>query len=651
VRRVFQASLAGAIVAGVFAVPGVASAACTIPGAADAGFGPPQDFAGSVTADQQGSFVQIPFNAPDGTTGIRIRYCYDTGSGTTLDMGVYEPLHAGDTVPGMPERRGWSGSAVKDLAIAINGFSPPATYEADRKAYVHGYTTRAYQPGPLPPGQWTAELGIAFVGVPSADFAVRVETTSSTDWSNQPYTPVTRTTTPANPNPGWYAGDVHAHGEQEPGNAQVSTSLDYAFKPLADGGAGLDWIGLVDHNNDVSEGEIGRYEPAHPGKLVIPGTEVTTYHGHYNSIGSTGFADFRGGPILSYPSMNQVAPGVTPATQLAQLQTQDGWTQINHPSIFKTAPAACRGCFWDWTDAQTDFASVDAIEVQTGPADIGGSQNPFTPDAIAFYEQALAAGNHIAAVASSDSHKADFADLTTAPIGRGTTVVYATELSRAGIVAGIEGDHTYAKPYGNDGPDIRVTARSPGATDAIIGDTITGPSLKLEVEVLRAGPAATRPGAYVAELLKDGVVADAATVASDDFSHTFNASGAARYSIEVVRDDPTADRIEVYSSPVWFERGENLTLGKLKLDRKHGTGKLEVTVAGAGKVALSGKGLKDAKKNVGGAGKVKLPVKPKGKLAGRLEEKGSAKVKATIKFTPADGLAAKDSKKLKLKQG
>jgi hypothetical protein len=643
--------MAIAVVAGGLAVPAMAGAACTIPGATDPGFEAPQDFAGTVTAAQQGSFVQVPFNVPAGTTGIRIRYCYDTGSGTTLDMGVYEPLHAGDTVPGMPERRGWSGSAVKDLAIAVNGFSPPATYEADRKAYVHGYTTRAYQPGPLPSGQWTAELGVAFVGIPSADFAVRVETSTSADWSNQPYAPVAQTTAPANPNPGWYAGDVHTHGEQEPGNALVSTSLDYGFKPLSQGGAGLDWIGLVDHNNDISEGEIGRYEPSHPGKLVIPGTEVTTYRGHYNSIGSTNFADFRGGPILSYPSMAQIAPGVTPASQFAALQAGGGgWTQINHPSIFKTAPAVCRGCFWDYSDAETGYSNVDAIEVQTGPADIGGSQNPFTPDAIAFYEQALAAGNHIAAVASSDSHKADFTDLTTSPIGRGTTVVYATELSKPAIVAGIRDDHTYAKPYGNDGPDIRVTARSPGADDGTLGDTITGPSLELELEVLRAGPTATRPGTYVAELLKNGAVAGTVTITSDDFSHTFSLSGAGRYSIEVVRDDPSADRIEVYSSPVWFEEGENLKLGKLKLDRKHGTGKLEVTVGGPGKLTLSGNGLKTQTKNVE-AGKVKLKVQPKGKLADELEETGSATIKAEVKLTPQDGLAAKDTKKLKLKQG
>ena len=187
-RRVGRIGLGAAVVAAMAcAAPGLAGA-CTVPGSPDVGFDPPQDFTGSVTAAQQGSYLQIPFTVPAGTTAIRIRYCWDSPpSGTTLDMGVYQP--AGGGVPGPAQRRGWSGSAVRDLAIAVNGFSPPSVYEADRKAYVHGYTTRAYQPGPLPPGQWTAELGIAAVGGPSVGFDLRVETTSSPDWSNDPYAP------------------------------------------------------------------------------------------------------------------------------------------------------------------------------------------------------------------------------------------------------------------------------------------------------------------------------------------------------------------------------------------------------------------------------------------------------------------------------
>ena len=43
-------------------------------------------------------------------------------------------------------------------------------------------------------------------------------------------------------------------------------------------------------------------------------------------------------------------------------------------------------------------------------------------------------------------------------------------------------------------------------------------------------------------------------------------------------------------------------------------------------------------------------MKPKGKLAKRLREHGSAKMKAKVKLAPADGLADKESKRLKLKR-
>ena len=45
---------------------------------------------------------------------------------------------------------------------------------------------------------------------------------------------------------------------------------------------------------------------------------------------------------------------------------------------------------------------VDAIEIQTGVALIGAGPNPFTATAIQFYEDALAAGHHVAAVGSEE---------------------------------------------------------------------------------------------------------------------------------------------------------------------------------------------------------------------------------------------------------
>ena len=91
-----------------------------------------------------------------------------------------------------------------------------------------------------------------------------------------------------------------------------------------------------------------------------------------------------------------------------------GWTQINHPKIFPsdnpTNASLCRGCSWDYSDAETDFSKVDAVEVTTGPAGVGegATATPiqFALDAIAYWERILATGAHVAAVASSDSHTA-----------------------------------------------------------------------------------------------------------------------------------------------------------------------------------------------------------------------------------------------------
>ena len=564
---------AGLVLAGfgLIAAPAVASADCTIPGSADPTFSAAKDFSGSFDSSLQGSYVQIPFDVPAGTTAIRVRYCYDQppaggGPNNTLDMGVYEPLKAGDTVWGPKERRGWSGSAVKDLAISENGFSPDDVYLANKKAYVSGYTTRAYEPGPIPAGKWAAELGLAAIAPPPGDpdgifWRVRVETSSDSSWSNKSYDPVPYDPTPASSRPGWYVGDLHAHGEEEPGNATMKQTFDYGFAPISQGGAGLDFMTLVDHNNNVAHiGEIGRHQPDYPGKLILPGTEVTTYEGHYNNQGSSYFADFRGGPVYRFddsgPSLTKTQDPVVPASQFGKIQAAGGWTQINHPTV--PGGSVCRGCPWDWTDAQTDYSKLDAVEIQNGPGDLNTGTanppvNPFTATAIAFYENLLASGRHVAAVGSSDSHQGGTVDgILGSPIGRAATVVHATELSRAAIVAGVKADHTYVKVYGSDGPDIRMTGTSPGQPDAIFGDSLKGSTASFKATVTGAGPSAARPGSYLMKLLRDGTEVASVPVVGDDFSHTFQQTIGGRYTLEIVRESPTVNRIEDYSSPIWF---------------------------------------------------------------------------------------------------
>ncbi len=187
-------------------------------------------------------------------------------------MGVYQPKADGSApIWEQSDRRGWSGSAVKNLAISENGFSDETTYNSNRKAFVNGRTTRAYEPGPIQPGEWAVELGIAYVAPDSAadtngiHYHVQVLQSNDPTWSDHAYVPSGPPAASVNSTPGWYTGDLHVHGEMEPGNATMNETFDAAF---GTGGAGLDFITLVDHNNNVAHDDMkdpGRRLPAQPG--------------------------------------------------------------------------------------------------------------------------------------------------------------------------------------------------------------------------------------------------------------------------------------------------------------------------------------------------------------------------------------------------
>lgn len=102
------------------------------------------------------------------------------------------------------------------------------------------------------------------------------------------------------------------------------------------------------------------------------------------------------------------------------------------------------------------------------------------------------------------------------------------------------------------------------------------------------------------------------------------------------------------------------TIGKKKLNKKKGTATVQVTVPGAGKLTLTGKGLERqrplraahgrAAKPVSAAGTVKLKIKPKGKKKEKVKKKGKVKVKPKITYTPTGGLANTQTTKLRLKK-
>lgn len=646
-------ALSCAATAAALAGPAAASAECTLPNA-NSGFvaETTEDFDGpNFTVSQAESFVQIPFSVPAGTTAIRVRYCYDNplpaGPSNTLDIGLFEPKPAGQAYWDLDQRRGWSGSSRRDIVVAVNGFSSTAVYEAeggdgDRNVSDTQTTTRAYKPGQIPAGQWAAELGLAAIGGPpdldGVDWDMQVQTTTSPAWADDPYVPNPYTPNVAKPGSGWYEGDFHVHGEQEPGNASTRETLDHAFNAQ-----GIDFVTLVDHNNDVARGELGRYQPDYPGKLVIPGVEVTTYDGHFNNQNQQAFVDYRTGPIYELDDAANVLVErrgpVPPAPLLARASESGGFGQINHPTTFPESiyGPLCRGCAWDYTDAETGYANVDAVEVHNGIPEFGPAPNPFTDTAIGFYEDALATGSHIAAVGSTDAHDASETSNTQAAVGQVVTAVYAPSLSQGAITRAVKADRTYVKVFGADGPDLRVTGTCPGGASVILGGTVKGPRAKLRMRVFGAGPGATRPGTYEVRILRNGSEEVAAAEVTSDafyFSHTVMQGG--RYTIEIARLT-VPEKIEVYSSPIWFKRTKSCdrfrVLGYAGNPRR-GSGVLRVRIPGAGKVRLGGRGVQTVVRRPSRARPLRLPVDLEGSQKGRLARQGRLRVPVRVTWDP-----------------
>ena len=542
---------------------------------------PTRVITGEFGAEQQGAYVMVPFDVPAGTTQVRLKYCWDqpeaptsAAARHTIDLGLYQPRRSGGGVWGPAEFRGWGGSSHPDVAITPEGFSTEAQYQAAPKGYVPTKTTRGFVPGPIPAGRWAAELGVAGV-VPQNQgdvdgkvaWRVEIELTRNPAATDQPYRPAAYDARPARGGPGWYAGDFHVHGEHSSlGDATMTEVFNYAFSAHdSTGPRGLDFVTLSDYVTKSHYGEIGRYQPRHRGRLIVRSAEVITYRGHVNNHGTVTHVDYRTGPVLERRDNGSLAllRGARPARGImAAIRAAGGWSQINHPTTFpSTVPIfalLCRGCSWEYSPAETDYGQVDAIEVATGPAGLQGGvspgPNPFTPLAIQFWENALAGGQKIAAVGSSDSHNAGRTGggaqdaVTQSPIGHATTVVYAQELSEAGLRCGVRRGNTYVKLFGNSGPDLRFEARPAGAAGpvAIMGDTLRAPAAAFQARVLGA---ASGGEPYELLVFKDGNVISTTPVIGTEFSFPFASQGPGRYRLQLQR----GGAIHAVSSAIYLE--------------------------------------------------------------------------------------------------
>lgn len=544
---------------------------------------PTRVISGSFGTEQARTYVMIPFDVPDGTTAVRVKYCYDkpelpvAQTNHTIDLGLYQARALPGELWGEGEFRGWGGSSHPDVTVSPEGFSTEEQYKADPKGHVPGRTTRGFLPGPISAGEWAVELGVAaVVGREQGDadgrvaYRVEIELSREPAFADQPYQPASYDTTPANGEAGWYAGDMHVHAEHSAlGDATMTETFDYAFAPPGRG-AGLDFVTLSDYVAGSGWGEIGRYQGRHPGKLVLRSAEVITYHGHTNNHASVDYADHRLSPVferLADGTLVERRDRLSPQTVFDGVHAAGGFTQVNHPTIFPSEVPVfanfCRGCPWDYSDEDTDWSKVDAYEVHTGPPGFDGGSNPFTLAAIQEYDRLRRAGHRLAAVAVSDSHNAGRTPnpVTQAPIGTGHTVVFAPELSEAGIRAGVRGGRTYAKVFGTSSADLRLELRNDRGS-AMIGGSLAGDEAELVAKVL-GGDRRTL------QVLRDGRVISAVPVRGAEFEHRISVSGAGDYRLQVMR----GNAVDALTTPV--------TLGRAPGARGRADGRRPRTGSGA----------------------------------------------------------------------
>lgn len=378
---------------------------------------------GRITGADHQHYRPVPFDVPPGVDRITVILSYDKSNKTVIDMGLWDG-----------ERfRGWSGGARDRFTIAPSDASP------------------GYLPGSIPPGRWHVELGIPNARPSSrSDYRLQVFFDRRTDRRAS----AAIADPPLRSSPGWYRGDLHMHDANSDGSC-ASASGKRVPCPLfrtveAAARAGLDFIAVTDHNTVSQFGGLRELQPYFDRTLLIPGTEITTFHGHANAIGQQRFLDFRVGT----PDVPDIAALERDVARAGAILT------INHPNL--PSGETCMGCGWTWP--VQDYAGITAVEAVNGSV----AEGPYA--GIGFWYARLNEGHRLTGVGGSDNHDPD-PDPNKAPVGHPTTVVHALGLSTPAILAGIRAGNVFIDVAGTRDRLLEVEANS-GSTRAVMGGSL-----------------------------------------------------------------------------------------------------------------------------------------------------------------------------------
>ena len=433
-------------------------------------------YEGDVTA-AGGDYADVQFEVPAGTVEIQISHS-DGSDYVILDWGVWSPEGF----------RGWGGGLTDDAIIGVD------------------QSSRGYLPGSITPGTWTVVIGKAKLDTNGGHYSIDVVCRDNATLPVQPkapYSPVVLSNERR-----WYKGDFHVHSVQS-GDAGATFDDIATLAKMR----GLDFVNLSDHNTNAQHALIAAYQPSQPALLFLRGSEITTYTGHGNSVGTSEYVDHR----LGY--------GGRPVSAIIDdVIRQGGVFIVNHPAL--DLGEACIGCQWSHVE-DTPWHLVSALELLTGNFEIG--VQAFVPRVIALWDARLDTGARLAVVGGSDDHRAgNDTGPTASPIGSPTTLVLADNLSEAAIVEAVRKGRTTVQLTGPDDPFVELTING-----AELGDEVRHVS-SIEARVHIVGG----DGTFV-QLWRDGKKLEQKPVNGADVTVTFEdqpGESQRRYRVELTND-------------------------------------------------------------------------------------------------------------------
>jgi hypothetical protein len=212
--------------------------------------------------------------------------------------------------------------------------------------------------------------------------------------------------------------------------------------------AGLDFVALTDHNTTSPLAAIGGLSD--PQLLVIPGVELTTFHGHALSLGTREWIDW--GVLREDPGMSSAAE---------EVRRLGGLFVIAHPRA--DGDPACTGCEWRFDGMMPGPAP--AVEVWNGP---WAGRNE---DGLALWYAWLDAGHRVVATAGSDAHAhGGFTG------GVGCNVVWSEGCSEEAVLRSIAAGRLYLSA----GPALELSAGGGGRL-AVMGGTLAAGTAELRL--------------------------------------------------------------------------------------------------------------------------------------------------------------------------